>query len=317
MGFAFAITGYAGAGKTYSLLLAGAGVARAMGAGQPWMIDTDNRAQEYAPHVPFRHVPMDAPYSPGDFLDAGKYCVSKGARVILIDSMSDEHDGEGGILEMHARQGGKGLSSWQPVKDERNKWERWVRQQWKAGVVFGFGYRAKLKYKPKTPDEKVREAKEGTPKDPTDHQWDVTSTSDLPYMCSVRFLLPPGSDGKPLLKPTTAQERVFVKTTLTFEKYLQGIDKITEQVGFDLYNLAKGAGARPSSSSTQVQFRPTYSPKQGNVADADPPDVDDYLHWLEEKLATLADQPRALLSLNQHIADVREIMQRMLVAEAS
>lgn len=285
--FSFAVNGYAGAGKSYTNLALLTGVARAMGPGvEVWNIDTDNRSQEYAKIFPHQRYHMEPPYSPADFKSVIQYCYEQGARVIGIDCMSDEHAGEGGVLDMRAKNPSKSLSAWTPIKEERKKMERYMRKlRDECGVVFGLTYRADVKYKPKSDDEKVREQTEGKPKDPTDHQWDIESTSDLPFFCSLRFLLPAGSDGVPLLKPTTAQERMLVKTTLTFEPYLKTIKQLNVDVGQRLYELAKGSARASSATQPSVpgrgpNFHRDYPGAKGPVNAASAAVRVAYLEWL-------------------------------------
>ena len=73
--------------------------------GDIFYIDTESRrALHYADTFKFRHVPFSAPFCPLDYLDAIEHCVSKGAGVVVVDSMSHEHEGHGGVLEWHGRE---------------------------------------------------------------------------------------------------------------------------------------------------------------------------------------------------------------------
>lgn len=253
------VTGYAGSGKTLSALRIAAGVQRVHG-GDVWCIDTENRAQEYAEQVKFRRVPMREPYSPDDYMAAVQHIRSKGGRIIVIDSMSDEHDGPGGVLDMHFKymqaNGNKqsmNQPGWAQVKGVRKRWEGYARVlRDHDDVIFVPAWRAKLAYTPKTKDEKVREQVEGGRPEPTDHQWDVSTTSDMPYLCSVRFLLYPGADGKPLLKPTTMQEKMLVKVSLAYESYVRTISQLDENVGQRLAEIAQGKSAPASSARTYL-----------------------------------------------------------------
>lgn len=92
-----AVTGFSGAGKTYSALLMAKGLA---GGGKVALIDTENRRSEYYGELTdFDICPLDAPFSPQRYVEAIKQ-LEKEYAVIVIDSASHEWDGEGGCLEM-------------------------------------------------------------------------------------------------------------------------------------------------------------------------------------------------------------------------
>src|SRR5258708_34193941 len=90
--------GPSGSGKTYSALRLATGIHEVTG-GEIYVIDTEaRRALHYAEQFKFRHVQFDAPFGSLDYLAAIRHCVAKGAKVIVIDSMSHEHSGPGGYL---------------------------------------------------------------------------------------------------------------------------------------------------------------------------------------------------------------------------
>ena len=96
------IQGVSGSGKTYSALLLARGLA---GPGEKiGIIDTEGgRSLIYAddPKIGgFEHMRFEAPFSPDRFIRAADAAVKAGWKAIIIDSMSLEHDGEGGLLEM-------------------------------------------------------------------------------------------------------------------------------------------------------------------------------------------------------------------------
>ena len=96
------VQGVSGSGKTYSSLLMARGLA---GPGEKiGIIDTEGgRSLIYAddPKIGgFEHMRFEAPFSPDRFIRAADAAVKAGWKAIIIDSMSLEHDGEGGLLEM-------------------------------------------------------------------------------------------------------------------------------------------------------------------------------------------------------------------------
>lgn len=93
------LAGPSGSGKTYSALRLAAGIARVTG-GDVVVIDTENRrAQHYADQFTFRHIDFAPPYGPLDYLAALQTAERTHPACIVIDSLSHEHDGEGGTLD--------------------------------------------------------------------------------------------------------------------------------------------------------------------------------------------------------------------------
>lgn len=91
------IAGASGSGKTYSALRLATGLA---GGGKIAFIDTEaGRALHYADQFTFDHGELTAPFTPDRYTEAIQAADKAGAKVIVIDSMSHEYEGEGGILE--------------------------------------------------------------------------------------------------------------------------------------------------------------------------------------------------------------------------
>jgi len=93
------IAGPSGSGKTYSALRMAAGIAKVAG-GDVVVIDTENRrALHYADQFAFQHIDFAPPYGPLDYLAALQTAERTQPGCIVIDSLSHEHDGEGGTLD--------------------------------------------------------------------------------------------------------------------------------------------------------------------------------------------------------------------------
>lgn len=92
-----ALAGPSGCGKTYSALRLATGLA---GGGKIAVIDTEaGRALHYADKFAFDHGDLHPPFRPSAYLDAILAAEKAGYAVVVIDSMSHEYEGEGGILE--------------------------------------------------------------------------------------------------------------------------------------------------------------------------------------------------------------------------
>lgn len=99
-----ALCGPSSSGKTKSALRLGEGIAGVEGRPM-YVIDTEgNRSLHYAEQHSFIHVPFDPPFSPADYLAVIEQVATENPGCIIIDSMSHEHEGEGGVLEMHEAQ---------------------------------------------------------------------------------------------------------------------------------------------------------------------------------------------------------------------
>ena len=97
-------------GKTYTALYLAQQLARA--AGKPvMMIDTDSgRGLKYAdrPDVypdlnPYLYLRLDPPHSSERYQEAIKAASTAGAGCIVVDTGSDEWDGDGGVLDQHEK----------------------------------------------------------------------------------------------------------------------------------------------------------------------------------------------------------------------
>ncbi len=95
------VAGPSSSGKTYTALRLGTGIQTVVG-GALGLIDTENsRALMYADDFKFEYIPFDPPFNALSYFDALKFAASKGVKTLIVDSMSHEHEGEGGHLWMH------------------------------------------------------------------------------------------------------------------------------------------------------------------------------------------------------------------------
>jgi hypothetical protein len=93
-----AISGPTGSGKSYTALLIGNGLVG------DWskiaVIDTENNSADLYAHLgPFLVNPIEPPYSTEKYINAIKECVDAGMECVIIDSISHEWSGQGGVLQ--------------------------------------------------------------------------------------------------------------------------------------------------------------------------------------------------------------------------
>ncbi len=204
------LVGPSNSGKTYSALRIATGMQRVAG-GDIFFIDTENRRSLfYAKDFRFRHVDLHAPFGPLDYLAAVEHCVKKGAGVIIIDSASHEHEGPGGVLEMHEMEVErmcKGPNSrWTPDKANLPAWNVPKRQrrrlintllQQPSNFIFCFRAKEKLKIKPG--------------KEPVQLGWMAIAGEEFIFEMSANVLLEPGAEGVPTWETSEIGERQWIK----------------------------------------------------------------------------------------------------------
>jgi len=94
------VSGPSGSGKTYSALLIAKGIASAMD--KVAIIDTENGSADLYSHLgEYNVLPLQAPYSPENYIKAIQECENAGMEVVIIDSVTHEWDGKGGCLELN------------------------------------------------------------------------------------------------------------------------------------------------------------------------------------------------------------------------
>lgn len=101
VGLLIGLSGASGSGKTFSAMRLAQGIVGP--EGRFAVIDTEaRRALHYADRFRFDHAELRAPFRPQAYADAIKAADEAGYAAILIDSMSHEYEGGGGILEWAA-----------------------------------------------------------------------------------------------------------------------------------------------------------------------------------------------------------------------
>jgi hypothetical protein len=108
------LQGPSGSGKTYSALLLAYGLVK------DWdkivVIDSENHSADLYAHLgDYSVVQIGPPFSPQKFIEAIEICEAAGMEVIIIDSISHEWDGAGGILDIHSGMMGNSFTNWAKV----------------------------------------------------------------------------------------------------------------------------------------------------------------------------------------------------------
>jgi len=234
------LVGPSGSGKTFSALRLATGIQRVTG-GDIFYIDTEaKRALHYADMFKFRHVPFGAPFGSLDYLAAVEYCVKKGAKIIVADSMSHEHEGPGGHLEMHAAEverltkgdankaNAMSMLAWQKPKMERRRMINTILQMPISSI---FCFRAKEKIK----IERGR--------DPLPLGYKAIAGEEFIFEMTVNCLLLPKCGGVPAWESKEIGERETMKLPEQFRDVFAEQAPLSEDIGEALALWAEGDGA--------------------------------------------------------------------------
>jgi hypothetical protein len=108
-----------GGGKTYSALLL------AYGLINDWskiaVIDTENHSADLYAHLGnYQVLALEQPFSPERYIQAIEISEKAGMEAIIIDSISHEWEGVGGILDIHGAMMGNTFTNWAKVTPRHN-----------------------------------------------------------------------------------------------------------------------------------------------------------------------------------------------------
>ncbi|MBN2863382.1 MAG: AAA family ATPase [Bacteroidales bacterium] len=114
-----AIQGPSGSGKTFSSLLLAYGLVGDWN--QIVVIDTEHNSSHLYSHLgQYDVLSLSKPFSPERFIEAIETCEKAGKKVIIIDSISHEWSGEGGILDVHGNLPGNSFTNWAKITPRHN-----------------------------------------------------------------------------------------------------------------------------------------------------------------------------------------------------
>jgi len=113
------IQGPSGSGKTYSSLLLARGLVESWS--EIAVIDTEHGSSDlYADLGDFNVLPLEPKYTPERYIKAINICEQSNVQVIIIDSISHEWEGVGGILDTHANMSGNSFTNWSKITPRHN-----------------------------------------------------------------------------------------------------------------------------------------------------------------------------------------------------
>lgn len=250
-----ALAGPQASGKTTSALRLATGITSVTG-GKICLIDTENkRALRYASNFNFNHVDFEPPFSPARYLEAIKAVESQGygdGDVIIIDSTSHEHEGVGGVLEMHENfLQEKCGNDWK--KREKLKFTAWIKPKAERTRTIQMGisrsrahiilcFRAK---------EKVAMVKGQSGKaEVVNAGWQPIGGDEYFYEMDITMMLPLGAAGKPDWNEKASRINEIGDGPL--KNLLHNTQQISEQTGSQLAQISMKALSEPKNQQQQA-----------------------------------------------------------------
>lgn len=241
------LAGASGSGKTYSAML----LAQGMSGERPFaVIDTEaGRAKHYADLFTFDHADIHPPFRPETYLKAIVAADQAGYPAIVVDSMSHEWAGDGGILdwqdEEHQKSNyseGMRMASWiKPKQGHKAMVSKLL--QVRAHVILCFRAEPKISMEkdPQTGKMTVVDKK-----GPGGFKgWLPICEKNLPYELTASFLFMAEDPGVPIPMKLPAQLAAIFPAG----------KRITADAGRSLADWARGASAPASGETPGVPSR--------------------------------------------------------------
>ena len=248
VGLLIGLAGASGSGKTFSALRLASGIA---GSKRFAVIDTEaGRAKHYADQFKFDHGDLKPPFSPSAYAEAIAAADKAGYPVIVVDSTSHEHAGEGGLLDFHEaeltrmagddwkRREAVKMAAWIKPKSEHKRFVSKLLQV-RAHLILCFRAEEKIEMV-RGDNGKMQIIKKQTTTGLDG--WVPISEKNLPYELTCSFLLLASNPGIPM--PIKLQQQ---------HRALFPVDQpINEEAGKRLAAWAAGSEKIPAQSPEQA-----------------------------------------------------------------
>ena len=244
------VIGCSGSGKTNSALRMAVGMQRVVG-GDIFLIDTEGNAQEYADEFSFMHLAMEPPFHPSRYIDAIRHCEGLGAKVVIVDSGSHAHEGNGGILDWHDELAEEMAKKWggSPEKYNHMAWGKPKKDLTK--LLLGMqSLRCNLIMCLRS-KEKTRPEKKNGRNEIKQLGWMPICSDEVMHELRVRFMLTPGCDGVPEWQFDREGERAAVRRPKQFRELFDKHrgNPLSEELGEAMARWAAGgAPAKPTDT---------------------------------------------------------------------
>ena len=244
------IGGPSRSGKTYSSLRVATGIAEGL-KGKIFLIDTDNEfSLDYADDFKFQIVDFQPPFTAERYLEAVQFCEAEGAAIIVVDQMSHEQTGPGGVLERQQEVEIELAAKWKTTRDKAKaaSWNvaktiphgKFVSYITRVKQPMIFNFRAK---------DKVKIAKDPQGKQEWIHLgFTPICTEQFDYEMTAMVILPPNSDGKP--------DKELSEIRKPLRSIMRLDDQLDESLGQRLAQWAAGKSNAPAHPSPAARSAP-------------------------------------------------------------
>jgi hypothetical protein len=263
--------GPSGGGKTFTALTLARGIQQVQG-GPIYGIDTEaKRMLHYADQFQFDHVEFGEPYGSLDYLAMIKGCLAHnktGKRpTVIIDSMSHEHEGVGGMLSVHDAEVVR-MATWNgefdPKKAERVKMLAWGLPKAKRRALingmlnleanFILCFRAKESSVPVQVVSENAQGRKFTKTEVVNQGFVPIGGDDFVYECTLAALLMPGARGVPTWHSQMVGEARMIKLPEQFKDLPDlGQKPLDVSVGVKLATWADNAPPAKASKPANAE----------------------------------------------------------------
>jgi hypothetical protein len=249
--------GPSSSGKTFSALELATGIQSVVG-GEIVGIDTENRRMlHYAEKFKFQHIDFQPPFGSLDYRDAINAAEKMGAKTVIIDSMSHEHEGTGGMIDFH-EQIVQRMSGGDFRKAERIKMLAWNEPKTNRRALLNAlvrtnlnvvcCWRAKTTAKPKKGADGKQEV--------VDMGFTPIGGDEFVFEMTVAAFLPPGAQGVPNWTPEKEGERMMVKLPGDHQWLAKQAEQgrpLNAKAGAALARWAQGTAAKADTAPQERQ----------------------------------------------------------------
>lgn len=259
------IDGCSSAGKTWSAFELATGMQRIYG-GDIRVIDTDHRRSlHYASYFKFRHLDFAPPFESLHFVDAIQQAVSKGG-VVIVDHMSAEHNGEGGMLDTQAeaKNGSdkRNAVAWGIAKRLHDRLVQAI-QQVDTPIILLWRAKDTLDWKTGGEPKKLGMMPIGS--------------KDLIFEMTLNAYLPPAAKGVPNWSPAETGEKMMVKIPEQFRDIFKPGEALCSRHGEAMARWAMGdalpkpapAGPPAETPGTRILALLNAATCEGDIAAAE------------------------------------------------
>lgn len=248
------IIGPPGGGKTLSSLKIAKGM-QSVRRGPIVVIDTEGgRSRKYADLIPFEIVEFSPPCQSHRFLEAIRSQLPNNPAAIIIDSGSEEHEGEGGYLEWHdemvSKMGGNEWAAWAKPKASR---KRLITGLLHIKVPLIFTFRAR---------EKTKQDKSGSKTVVVNIGWQPVAPLEIVHTLDLTCILPPRADGVPVWKSDKIGEDFIIKLPNYLRPFITDGASLNEDMGAAFAEWARGSQPTPRSTPQAAPSEPTPKAEQ-------------------------------------------------------